>query len=231
MMNRFFSLYTLTPWETHTKDKLSEVKLLSIKRVFKTYPVIEASFFDDIVSKIYNNKEYSWYRTIRRIVGPQGEDYDITMWNFIWGVDKNGRLYQLLFQNKKKQGISQGILVALAPPELAKLFQQHKRGAIQRILNLLQTPSKMRFVTVLAPKGKSIMEEHEHDLFKLDRDTLQKMKMSQRLKAMPNVKGEWFPTFKPRCPICNEVMTGLNNYKIGFGKLVCPRCGYQMDKK
>ncbi|MFX1487871.1 MAG: hypothetical protein ACFFBI_01900 [Promethearchaeota archaeon] len=228
-MTKFFTVFTLTPWDSLDTNTLTEVKLLSLKNLFKTFPVIEPGFFDDILSNLYKYKHYSWVECIKRIVGPNNEDYDITPWNFVWGMDNERRMFQFLFQkiqNDLKD--SQATLVALAPPELGKLFNQYKQEAILRTLSLLNNPNKMKFVIVLAPKGKSIAEEQQ--LFPINEDDLEKIKFNNMLKRMPNIKGQWFPTYEARCPICNGMLTEIKDYGVGFGKLVCPKCGYKKMK-
>ncbi|MFX1315674.1 MAG: hypothetical protein ACFE9T_07410 [Promethearchaeota archaeon] len=231
-MSSFFTVLTLTPWDTINSKLLSKVKLFSLKNIFKTFPVIQQEFFDDLLSKVYNYNHYSWIKSLKRIIGPNNEDYDISNWNFIWAVDMQNRMFQFLFQKieKTKGEDSQGILVALAPPELAKLFAEYKEGAILRILSLLNNPSNIKFLMILAPKGKSIAEEQQ--LFQVDRNYIDKLKYTEMLKNMPNIQGAWFPSYKPkqsieRCPICNELMRELKDYRVGFGGLVCPHCGYK----
>ena len=45
-MNDFFSIYTHTPWDNLRKNELIEVRLFSLKSIFKSFPVIESMFFD-----------------------------------------------------------------------------------------------------------------------------------------------------------------------------------------
>ncbi|NVM38244.1 MAG: hypothetical protein HWN81_21800, partial [Candidatus Lokiarchaeota archaeon] len=132
-MSNFFKIYTLTPWDSLNSKILTEVKLYPLKDIFKTFPIIEPEFFDDILSNLYKFKHYSWVESIKRIVGPNAEDYDIKPWNFVWGMDNERRIYQLLLQKTEEKAI----LVALAPPELGKLFKQYKKEAILRTLSLL----------------------------------------------------------------------------------------------
>ena len=200
-----------------------------MKNIFKTFPVIEPGFFDDILSNLYKYRHYSWVECIKRIVGPNDEDYDIEPWNFVWGMDKERRMFQFLFQKIKNElKDSQATLVALAPPELGKLFNQYKQEAILRTLTLLINPDKMKFLMVLAPKGKSIAEEQQ--LLRINKDDLEKIKFNNMLKQMPNIKGQWFPTFEAKCPICDGMLTEIKDYGVGFRKLVCPKCGYNKMK-
>ncbi|MFX0004875.1 MAG: hypothetical protein ACFE9C_12820 [Candidatus Hodarchaeota archaeon] len=220
-MSNFFKIYTLTPWDSLNSKVLSEVKLYSLKNIFKKFPVIEPEFFDDILSNLYKFEHYSWYESIKRIVGPNAEDYDIKLWNFLWGMDTDRRIYQLLIQKVEERAI----LVALAPPELVKLFKEYKKEAILRILSLLNNPNKMKFMMVLAPKGKSIAEEQQ--LLQINKKDLERLKFNKMLKQMPNINGQWFPIFEAKCPICNGMLTEIKDYGIGFGKLVCPKCKYE----
>ncbi|MFX1388881.1 MAG: hypothetical protein ACFE9Z_02320 [Promethearchaeota archaeon] len=224
-----FKVFTLTPWDSLDSNLLTEVKLLSLKEIFSKYPVIQPEFFDDMLSNLYNFKHYSWIESIKRIVGPNNEDYDIKSWNLLWGMDNDRRIFQFLFQKiKKEMKDSKAILVALAPPELSTLFVQYKDKAILRTLSLLNNPKKMKFLMILAPKGKSIAEEQQ--LLPVNKKYIEKLKFNNILKQMPNIKGQWFPTFEAKCPICNGMLTEIKDYGIGFGKLVCPKCGYKRNK-
>ncbi len=226
-MNDFFSIYVHTPWDKLSNNNLTPVKLISLKSIFKTYPVIEPSFFNDLSSNLSKYNHYSWYESIKRIVGPNKEDYDIKDWNFIWAIDKERRMYQFLFQKITSDKDSQRVLVALAPSELGKLFVQYKRDAILRTFSLINNPEKTKFLIVLTPKGKSIAEEQQ--LIRVNKQDLDTMQFINLLKKMPNIKGQWFPSFEPKCPICNEILTVIKDYKVGFGKLICPRCGYEKN--
>ena len=225
-MSNFFSVFTYTPWDNLNTKVLTEVKLLSLKNIIKSFPVIEPGFFDDLLSNLYNFKHYSWVECIKRIVGPNNEDYNISPWNLIWGMDSERRIFQILLQKvKNEMKDSQATLVALAPPELAKLFEQHKEGAIIRTLSLLNNPKKMKFLMVLAPKGKSIAEDQQ--LLRISKKDLEKMQFVNTLKQMPNIKGQWFPTFDVKCPICNNPLTQVYSHEVG---LVCQQCGFKKVK-
>ncbi len=225
-MYKFFSVFTYTPWDNLNTEVLSEVKLLSLKSVIKTFPVVEPGFFDDLRSNMYNFNHYSWVECIKRIVGPDNEDYDIKPWIFIWGMDHERRMFQFLIQKVDEESKdSQAVLVALAPPELAKLFEEYKEGAILRTLSLLNTPKKLKFLIVLAPKGKSIAEEQQ--LLRINKQDLEKLKFVNTLKHMPNIKGQWFPTYDVKCPICNGPLTQVYAPEVG---LKCKTCGFKKVK-
>ena len=74
-MTDFFNIYTEIPWDNLKTNQLTQIRVLSLKSVFKTYPVIEPSFFDDLNSKIININHYMWVESIKRITGPKNEDY------------------------------------------------------------------------------------------------------------------------------------------------------------
>ncbi len=228
-MSSFFSVFTFTPWDSLNSKSLTEVKLFSLKNIFKTFPVIEPEFFDDVLSNLYKFKHYSWIECIKRIVGPNNEDYDIKPWNFIWGMDKERRIFQFLFQKVKDEvKDSQATLVALAPPELGKLFNQYKEEAILRTLSLLNGPKRMKFLMVLAPKGKSIAEEQQ--LLHVNKKDLERLKFNEVLKQIPNIKGQWFPEYSPRCPNCKKLITEIKGFNVGLVKFICPKCGYKKIK-
>ncbi|MHA1985882.1 MAG: hypothetical protein ACW98D_04505 [Promethearchaeota archaeon] len=223
-MSSFFNVKLYTPWDLLNSKTLTEVKLFSLQNIFKSFPVIEPEFFDDLRSNLYKFKHYSWTECIKRVVGPNEEDYDISSFDFIWAYDDQNRMYQFLFQ-KIKEKDSQAILVALAPPELGQLFKQHKEEAILRILTLLNNPKKIKFLMVLGPKGKSIAEEQQ--LLQIGKNDLEKLKFNAMLKQMPNIQGQWFPEYSPRCPNCNKLITEIKGFNVGLLKLKCPYCGYQ----
>ena len=223
-MTDFFMVYTETPWDNLNTNQLTQIRVLSLKSILKRYPVVEPSFFDDLNSKIIEYNHYLWVQSIKRIVGPKNEDYDISNWNFLWAFDDQRRMFQFLFQKVEEQGI----LVGLAPPELSKLFSDHGKGAILRTFSLLTNPSKIKFLMVLGPRGKSIAEGQQ--LFQADKNYFEKLNYLRTLKDVPNIQGAWYPSFDPRCPICNSFMSEIKDYRIGFGKLVCPQCGHKKMK-
>ena len=225
-MNKFFSVFAYTPWDNLNTEVLSEVKLLSLKSLIKTFPVVEPGFFDDLRSNMYKFNHYSWMECIKRIVGPNNEDYDIKPWIFIWGMDHEGRMFQFLIQKTYEESKdSQTVLVALAPPELVRLFEEHREGAILRTLSLLNNPKRMKFLIVLGPKGKSIAEEQQ--LLQINKQDLERLKFVSNLKHMHNIKGQWFPTYDVKCPICNGPLTQVYAPEVG---LKCKTCGFKKVK-
>jgi len=231
VVNQFFLINTLTPWDGQNTSQLTQVKLLSLKSVFDSFPVVEKRFFKDLAINTANNPQYSWMLSIKRIVGPNNEDYDITKFNLVWAMDDQRRVYQFLFQKVgETREASQGVLVALAPPELAKLLMKYENSAIVRILSLLNDSNKIRFLMILGSKGKSIAEESQ--LFQFNKKDAEKLKYVDTLKNMPNIQGQWFPSVTYRCPICNNEVSMVQNYAVvGVSNLVCPQCGHKKMTK
>lgn len=227
-MEQFFSVYTFTPWDNFSGETLSRVKLLSLKSIFNSYPIIEPSFFDDLRLNLHKQPKFSIFNTIKRIVGPNKEDYDIKDWFLIWAMDNQKRMFQFLIQEEIENKETQFIMVALAPPEIGKLFADYGKEAILKTLNLLNDLNKINFLILLKAKGKSIAQDAQS--VKLTQTQLNQLKYIQELKSIPNIKGQWFPTITPKCPKCNTSLIEMSSYQIGFGKLICPKCGYEIAK-
>ncbi|TXT67235.1 MAG: hypothetical protein BAJALOKI1v1_140003 [Promethearchaeota archaeon] len=224
----YWEVYTYTPWDRLNSQTLSKVRLMSILNVFDKYPLIGLRFFNDLKANIQQYPHYTFYNTIKRIVDPKNKDYTIQNWNFVWAMDKEKRLYQFLFQKMKRNNEMMAALVALAPLELVKLFSTHKKEAILKTLSLLNNHKTLSFATLLEAQGKSLAEESQE--FTIDNKSLQRIQFSNYLKQQPNIQGQWFPHFSPKCPICGTFMKELEAYRIGFGKLICPQCGYEKYK-
>jgi hypothetical protein len=224
-MKKLFSVFTYTPWDKINTEQLTEIKLLSLKSIFDKYPVIEPEFFDDLTVNLNKINHYLWFESIKRIIGPDKEDYEIQNWIFIWAMDKEDRMYQFLFQKVSYTKSTQAILAGLAPPELGKLFSKYKGNAITRIFSLLNSPNKLKFLIVLEPKGKSLVEEQQ--LIRVNKEEFDKVDFVNSLKSIPNIQGQWFFPRNPMCPVCKGLLIENMDYVKGFKKLVCPQCGYE----
>jgi len=228
-MKELFSVFVNAPWDKVKTKKLTEIRLLSLKSVFEKYPVVERKFFEDLSENISKNMHYSWFECIRRIVGPDKEDYGIQNWNIIWAMDLDNRIYQFLFQKVEKSDETQAVMVGLAPPELVRLFSEYKSDAILRILSVLNNPKKIKFLMGLAPKGISLAVEQQ--LIKANKNELDKIEFVNSLKDIPNFQGQWFFPRNPMCPVCNGLLIEKMDDVKGFQKLECPQCGYERKKK
>ncbi len=227
-MKELFSVFVYAPWDKLKTKKLTEIRLLSLKSIFEKYPVIERKFFDDLSENISKNIHYSWFECIKRIVGPDKEDYEIQSWNIIWAMDTDNRIYQFLFQKLEDSDESQAIMVGLAPPELGKLFSEYRDDAILRILSVLNNPTKLKFLMGLAPKGISIAQEQQ--LIQANKNNLDKINFVNSLKELPNIQGQWFFPRNPMCPFCKGLLVEKMDYDISCQKLVCPQCNYERKK-
>ncbi len=226
-MSDFFYVKLFTPWDKLNSKKLTQIKLLSLKTIFKTFPVVEQAFFEDLISNIYEKTHYTWMRAIKRIIGTADEDYNISSFNFVWAIDDQNRMYQFLFQKLQEKENSQAILVALAPPELGKLLSEFKREALHRILSLLNNPSNIKFLMVLAPKEKSFIKEQQP--LEVNNDYINKLNFINVLKNTPNIQGQWFPPINAKCPLCNGIITKFQDPKGGLGKKICTKCGFRQN--
>jgi hypothetical protein len=227
-MKELFSVFVYAPWDKLKTKKLTEIRLLSLKSIFEKYPVIERKFFDDLSENISKNIHYSWFECIKRIVGPDKEDYEIQSWNIIWAMDTDNRMYQFLFQKLEDSDESQGIMVGLAPPELGKLFSEYSDDAILRILSILNDPIKLKFLMGLAPKGISIAQEQQ--LIQANKNDLDKINFVNSLKEMPNIRGQWFFPRNPMCPVCKGLLIEKMDHDRSCQMLVCPQCNYERKK-
>ena len=227
-MKELFSVFVNAPWDKLKTKKLTEIRLLSLKSVFEKYPVVEPKFFEDLSENISKNMHYSWFECIRRIVGPDKEDYEIQNWNIVWAMDLDNRIYQFLFQKVGKSDESQAVMVGLAPPELGKLFSEYKNDAILRILSVLNNPKKIKFLMGLAPKGISLAVEQQ--LIQANKNDSDKLKFVNSLKEMPNIQGQWFFPRNPMCPVCKGLLIEKMDDVKGFQMLECPQCGYERKK-
>ncbi|MBY9018721.1 MAG: hypothetical protein KGD66_07805 [Candidatus Lokiarchaeota archaeon] len=227
-MKELFSVFVYAPWDKLKTNKLTEIRLLSLKSIFEKYPVIEPKFFDDLSENINKNMHYSWFDCIKRIVGPDKEDYEIQSWNIIWAMDTDNRMYQFLFQKVEDSEASQALMVGLAPPELGKLFSEYNDDAILRILSMLNNQKKIKFLMGLAPKGISLAEEQQ--LIQANKNDPDKIKFVNSLKEMPNIQGQWFFPRNPMCPVCKGLLIENMDYVKGYQKLLCPQCGYERKK-
>ena len=227
-MKELFSVFVYAPWDKVKTKKLTEIRLMSLKSVFEKYPVVEPKFFEDLSENISKNMHYSWFECIRRIVGPDKEDYEIQNWNIIWAMDLDNRIYQFLFQKVEKSDESQAVMVGLAPPELGKLFSEYKSDAILRILSVLNNPKKIKFLMGLAPKGISLALEQQ--LIKANENERDKIEFVKSLKEMPNIQGQWFFPRNPMCPVCKGMLIEKMDDIKGFQKLICPKCSYERKK-
>lgn len=219
----YFTVSVLNSWDPIKNNKISNVNLLSFKFLLGKFPKVEYSFFDDLKSNLKSELNYLSLNSIKRIVGTDKEDYELANWSFLWGLDFKYRSYQLLIQSSKE---GKGTIAAVGPVGLASFFDKMKWNGIIPTLSLLNSPDKMKFLVLLTPSGESIAKEKEQQKLR----SFQVDQIIDRWNSMKNIEGQWFPSFKPTCPVCNELMEEFKGYEVGFGQIICPRCGYSANK-
>ena len=72
--------------------------------IYNKYPVIEAEFFDDLKSNIKNFSHYESISTIKRIIGPNLEDYSISI-KFIIVPSFNNIYYDIYADTIRPQSV------------------------------------------------------------------------------------------------------------------------------
>ena len=219
----YFKVTVFNTWDPRGVKISSNVNLLSSKFILGKFPKIENRFFEDLNENIKNKPHYFSQESIKKIVGPEKEEYNILDWVFLWGFDFKKRGFQLLIQ-KETEG--KGILVAIGPMELASFFDRMKLNSILPTLSLVNSSNKMKFVVLLKPRQESIIEKTQID--KIDSKKLKEI--VNYWKSIKNVNGQWFPKFKPRCSRCGTLIPELQGFEIGFIPLICPRCESKINK-
>ena len=188
------------------------------------YPKIEKPFSEITEMPRYENIRLK--AGLLAVSGPDGKSYTADEWIFLWVVDFKERFFQFLINRSPQEG-GKGIIAAAAPMDLVE-FLKNIPNAMVATLSLINDPEKIKGAMLLVTRPPSYKEKVE---------TEQKMQTLNRfknwvdvMKATPNVEGQWFPTFAPRCPICNQEMKELEGYNIAFGQIICETCGYKMKK-
>jgi len=195
------------------------LELIDAKEILGAYPKIEAKFIKDLKGYAKTANNYIIESAIIGLRTPSGMAVQPDNWVLLLGTDTENRPYKILIE-KEKVGY---FISALGPQEFATFVKETGKPAIGPILALLASPSKMRVLLVYVSYQNKPSWKPEELLAKKSSF----LQWAQELKTMPNVNGQWFPTFAPLCPICNNPLVGLENYQVGFGKLICPRCGYK----
>lgn len=199
-------------------------QLTDIRDIYVTYPTINKLFFQHLVSNIQSDKKYFAESGLKRIFDSQKQEFEPHQWIFVWAEDFKGRFFYILFTRSPDYG-GNGALAAAGPPEFAQFLRGEGKPAVLATLTLLNRPDKIKSVAVIVssnPPNTKIVE-------KIKKITPQLQQFSQwinQLKSTKNVEGQWFPSYVPKCPVCNGPLVGLTGYKVGFAQIVCPQCGY-----
>ncbi len=220
-----WNLLTNTSWQK-TKTK---VNLQSIIESFRSYPLVERKFFDDINYLCRKENHYYVEMGLLHLVNEEKKELNPDLWILIWARDFKDRIFQILFERHPDYH-GKGTIVALGPPELFEFFSNMKKNAILPTLTLINSPEKMKSVVVVVSRPKSYKQKTKE---KNDYQALGRFQnWINELKSTPNVKGQWFPSNAPICPVCKGPLVGIaDDYNVAFGYVICPECGYMNRKK
>ncbi len=192
------------------------------KKILGAYPKIEAKFIGDLKKYAKAASNYVIESAILELRTPAGLAVQPENWLLVLGTDAENRPYHFLIE-KEKAGY---IISAIGPQDFANFVKETGKPAIGPILALLASPTKMRVLLVyVSYQTKPAWKPEE-----LPQTKTPFLQWAQDQKNLPNVNGQWFPAFAPLCPVCNGPLVGLEKYQVGFGQLVCPRCGYKQAK-
>ncbi|MHA1731216.1 MAG: hypothetical protein ACTSU5_04700 [Promethearchaeota archaeon] len=215
----------MSDWKVHLRPSWAkpdapaeEVSVADVREVFDGYPGISLQLVRDLRDLGKVHKNYLLEMALEDIVG-RGTTIDPENWIFVWAVDFRGRIFHLLFEREDERFL----LAGAGPDAFFQFLREVGREALSPTLTLLTIPEKVRNVVVFLSKYKPPAYELERRYEKYK----QVQGFIDKLKATPNVNGQWFPSFVPRCPVCNAPLVGLQDYRVGFGQIVCPRCGYK----
>ncbi|MHA1518693.1 MAG: hypothetical protein ACTSRK_00790 [Promethearchaeota archaeon] len=220
-----FTLSTHTSWQ---KEE-TRLDLIPMKDILTPYPLIERKFFDDLTRLCRTNDQYYVEMGLLSVLGEKKQELNPDTWILIWALDFKGRMFQLLIDRSTvHQG--KGAIAAIGPPDLSEFFEKMKYNAILPLLTLINSPDKMKSVGVIVSKPKSRQKKDN------ERKEFQAYARFQnwiaKLKATPNVNGQWFPSSAPKCPLCGNPLVGIaDQYRVGFGYMICAECGHSERRK
>ncbi|MCF2138753.1 MAG: TFIIB-type zinc finger domain-containing protein [Candidatus Lokiarchaeota archaeon] len=220
-----FTLSTRTSWQ----KEQTRLDLTDMKEFLYPYPLIERKFFDDLMKLCRSQATYYVEMGLISVFNNKKQQLNPDTWILIWALDFKDRVYQILIdRNVKHKG--RGAIAAVGPQDLGEFFARMKQNAILPLLTLINTPEKMKSVGVIVSRPKSYRDKQK------ERQEFQAFARFQKwiaqLKATPNKEGQWFPSSAPKCPVCGNPLVGISdNYRIGFGYLICPECGHSERRR
>lgn len=218
-----FEIVTQVSW---MKNQLQKLKLTGLNEIFGTYPVIQKQFFKDLIANIEKYPHY-WAEKGFKVLLMGGKQYEPHDWIFIAATDFRDRTYQLLFSRSYELGGS-GAMAAAGPIEFTQFLKEVGKPAIVPTLSLINDHDKMKSVAIIISSPQEAQLSKQAMKGNLE---LQRFKAwVDQMKSTKNVDGQWFPTHEPICPICNERMIGIADIRVGFVKMICPRCGHEQNQ-
>ncbi|GAB4315291.1 MAG: hypothetical protein Kow0069_17080 [Promethearchaeota archaeon] len=199
------------------EEELEPVRLRDVRDVFDGYPKLDRRLLGDLRKLGRDDRRYLLEMALEKLHA-RGQDVDPANWLLVWFVDFRRRPFFLLLEREGDDVL----FVAAGPEEFVGFLREYHHDAIGPTFTLLTTPDMVKIAVVYTSKVKPPAYEVKRRLEKY----AEVQAIVERLRATPNVEGQWFPNFAPTCPVCNEVLVGLEDARVGFGRLVCPRCGY-----
>lgn len=219
-----FNLATRTSWQKEpTRMQMSDM----VNAIYP-YPLIERAFFDDLTENCRKNGNYQVEMGLMQVINQEKKNLDPDLWILIWGKDFRDREFQLLIERHPDFG-GKGAIAAVGPADFFEYLSGMKQKALPATLTLLNEPSKMKAVYVVVSRPKSYQERSKDQS---DMQAFARFKnWIEVLKQTPNKDGQWFPSNAPQCPLCGSPVVGIaDEYRVGFGTLICPECGHSERK-
>ena len=217
-------IQTRTSWQ----KSATKVSLHPMREVMYPYPLIEKKFFEDLNILSRKHQQYNVEMGLLNIAGEGKKGLNPDFWILIWALDFRDRMFQILIERHPDYG-GKGAIAAVGPADLFEFFGSMKNNAILPTFTLINSPAKMKSVCVVVSRPKNYQERSKENTQYQSMGRFQNW--INEMKQTPNVKGQWFPSNAPTCPVCNGPIVGIaDGYKIGFGMLVCPECGH-MERK
>ncbi|MBN2154780.1 MAG: hypothetical protein JW776_01885 [Candidatus Lokiarchaeota archaeon] len=218
-----FTINVVVSWKQHPQT----LQLTDIQDIYGSYPTIAKLFFQHLVMNIQTDQRYFAESGLRRIVDSHNQEFEPHQWIFVWAEDFRERYFYILFSRAVEYG-GNGALAGVGPPEFAEFLRNEGKPGILATLTLLNQPDKIKSLAVVVSSPKEARQAQK--TMNLNPQMYQFSNWINNLKVTPNVQGQWFPTYSPRCPVCNAELVGLEGYEVGFTQLVCPQCGFSKKK-
>ena len=213
-------------------NSIQKINLVGMSEIFGNYPLISSKFFDDLVLNMKNQTHYwaesGFQSLVMSNTGYEPKEYEPHEWIFLAATDFQNRAFHILFSRSIEMK-GKGAIAAIGPNEFAGFMKGTGKDAIVATLSLINDPTKMKSVAIVVSRPKDAKDKMVEARDKQDMARFQQW--IGKLNSDPNLDGQWFPTNDPICPNCNARMLGFADIRVGFVKMICPRCGKEMNKK
>jgi hypothetical protein len=208
-----YYLSTRTSWQ----KKPQKLGLTDVREALSEYPLIEKKFFNDLNQLCRKENQYVVEMGLLHLINNKKKKLNPDLWILLWAKDFRDRIFQILIERHPDYK-GKGAIAALGPPDLLEFFSSMKHNAILPTLTLLTTPEKIKSFYVVVSRPESYKK---------------KQKKKQNFQALARFQ-KWIHQLKqtPKCPICGGPLVGIQDqYRVGFGYMICPECGYNHREK